>query len=212
MDRDLARRQFDGLAGTGHRVRAATADLDRAVGRRPLRDRAGQPGECRLDRRLASGPGPSAGVSSPSRSSVVDDAPKQTVARYALRSPRWYSTTRVAVAEEDRQHARCERIERPAVPDALRGGQPPDEGDDVVRGRAGRLGDDEDAIEPGAQRRARHVSAGARRRAGSPRPGPAAVRPRPATRSRHRPPGHVRRRRTGRSGPSHRRRPAWSGR
>src|SRR3954454_22010469 len=37
-----------------------------------------------------------AGVSSPSRSSVVDDAPKQTVARYALRSPRWYSATRVA--------------------------------------------------------------------------------------------------------------------
>ena len=28
--------------------------------------------------------------------SVDDDAPKQTVARYALRSPRWYSTMRVA--------------------------------------------------------------------------------------------------------------------
>ena len=53
------------------------------------------------------------------------------------------------VAEEDRQDARRERVERPAVADPLRGRQPTDERDDVVRGRAGRLGDDEDAVEPG---------------------------------------------------------------
>src|SRR6187431_1674524 len=43
-----------------------------------------------------SGAGPSLGVISPSRSSVDDEAPKQIVARYALRSARWNSTTRVA--------------------------------------------------------------------------------------------------------------------
>ena len=211
MDGDLARRQFDGLAGTGHRVRAASADLDRAVGRWPLRDRAGQAGECRLDRgsrrgRTGGGRQLALEVVGRRRRPEADRrAVRLAVAEVVLDDPR-------AVAEEDRQHARRERIERPAVPDALRGGQPPDEGDDVVRGRAGRLGDDEDAIEPGAQRRARHVSAGARRRAGWLRPGPAVGRPRPMTRSRHRRPGHVPHRRTGRSGRSRRRRRAWSGR
>ena len=42
--------ELDGLAGPRHRVRPPAADLDRAVGRRPLRDRAGQPGQRRLDR------------------------------------------------------------------------------------------------------------------------------------------------------------------
>ena len=35
-------------------------------------------------------------LAAPFRSSVVDEAPKQTVARYDFRSPRWYSTMRVA--------------------------------------------------------------------------------------------------------------------
>ena len=44
VDRDLARRELDRLARPRHRVRPAAADLDRAVRRRALRDRAGQPG------------------------------------------------------------------------------------------------------------------------------------------------------------------------
>ena len=50
MDRHLALGELDGLARARHRVGPAAADLDRAVGRRPLRDRADEPGECRLDR------------------------------------------------------------------------------------------------------------------------------------------------------------------
>ena len=81
VDRDLPLGELDGLAGAGHRVGAPAADLDRRVGRRALRDRAGQ--------RRAAPPRPprgsararSPGVSSPSRSSVDDEAPKQTVAR-----------------------------------------------------------------------------------------------------------------------------------
>ena len=51
------------------------------------------------------------------------------------------------LAEEDGQHAARERVERAAVPDALRRGQTPDEPDDVVGGRPDRLRDDEDAVE-----------------------------------------------------------------
>jgi hypothetical protein len=50
-------------------------------------------------------------------------------------------------AEEERQDTRREWIQRPTVADALRRGQAPDEPDDVVRGRADRLVDDEDAVE-----------------------------------------------------------------
>ena len=60
------------------------------------------------------------------------------------------------VAEEDGQDARGERVERAAMTDALGRGHPPDEGDDVVGGRTGRLGDDEDAVETGAQRCSGH--------------------------------------------------------
>ena len=49
-------------------------------------------------------------------------------------------------AEEDRQHASRERIERAAVPDASHAGQAPDDGDHVVRGGPGGLVDDEDAV------------------------------------------------------------------
>ena len=45
MDRDRARRELDRLAGPGHRVRAAAGDLDRAVGRRALLDRAAEAGQ-----------------------------------------------------------------------------------------------------------------------------------------------------------------------
>ena len=51
MDRDLARRELHGLAGPGHGIGPPAGDLDRAVRRRPLQDRTGQSGECRLDRR-----------------------------------------------------------------------------------------------------------------------------------------------------------------
>src|SRR4051794_40671195 len=63
-------------------------------------------GRCSIDPRNDSsaavtaarvGAAPPAGVRAPSRSSVVDDAPKQTVARYRFRSPRWYSTRRGAL-------------------------------------------------------------------------------------------------------------------
>ena len=159
MDRDLARRQFDGLAGTGHRVRAAAADLDRAVGRRPLRDRAGQRGEGRLDRgarRRRTGRRASARPRGRRSSTTPRSRPSR-----GTPCGRRGGTRRPACAWPRKTGSTpdCERVERPAVPDALRRGQPPDEGDDVVRGRAGRLGDDEDAVEPGAQRRARHVSA-----------------------------------------------------
>ena len=68
-----------GLAGPGERIGASTGDLDGAeAGGRcwitPMKP-AGRP------RRGAGGRRPIGGVSSPSRSSVVEDAPKQTVAR-----------------------------------------------------------------------------------------------------------------------------------
>ena len=76
------------------------------------------------------------GVSSPSRSSVVDRAPKAdqravflVVGQVVFDQPR-------RVAEEDRQHAGGERIERPAVTDSLDAGQAAHERHDVVRGGA----------------------------------------------------------------------------
>ena len=102
------------------------------------------------------GAGPVAGVSSPSRSSVDDEAPKQTVARYALPIGEMELDDPRPAAEEQRQDARRERIQRPAVADALRRGQPADEADDVVRGRADRLVDDEDAVEAGPEGLVRH--------------------------------------------------------
>ena len=53
-------------------------------------------------------------------------------------------------AQEDGQDAGGERVERSAVAHAARGREPADEADHVVRGRAGRLGDDEDAVEAAA--------------------------------------------------------------
>ena len=148
--------ELDRLAGTGHRVGPPAADLDRAVGRRSLRDRAGQAGERRLDR-LARRRRPVGRASARPRGRRSSTTPRSRRSPgSALRSPRWYSTTRVAWPEEDRQDARRERVERPAVADPLRGRQPADQRDDVVRGRAGRLGDDEDAVEAGPERRARH--------------------------------------------------------
>ena len=81
MDRDLALGELDGLAGPRHRVGPSAADLDRAVGGRSLRRwRRGTPASA-ASTAARVGAGPSDGVSSPSRSSVVDEAPKQTVAR-----------------------------------------------------------------------------------------------------------------------------------
>ena len=54
-------------------------------------------------------------------------------------------------SEEHGQDPRCEWVERPAVSDALGGGQTPDEPDDVVRRRADRLVDDQDPVESGTQ-------------------------------------------------------------
>ena len=146
MDRDLARRELDGLARPRERVGPAAADLDRAVGRRALRDRAGQPGECRLDRLARRGR--SVGrrqlalevVGRRRRAEADRRAIGLPIAQVVFDDPR-------RVAQEDRQHAGRERIERAAMPDPFGRGQPADERDDVVRGRAGRLGDDEDAVE-----------------------------------------------------------------
>jgi hypothetical protein len=80
-DRDRVRRQLRRRPLPGQLVGAPSADLERAVGRRPLLDygRGSRPGPPRRPR--ASGAGPLPGTSSPSRSSVSDVAPKQTVAR-----------------------------------------------------------------------------------------------------------------------------------
>ena len=67
--------------GPGHRVGPAAGDLDRAVGGRPLLDRRRGSAASAASTAARVGGGPATGVSSPSRSSVVDDAPKQTVAR-----------------------------------------------------------------------------------------------------------------------------------
>jgi len=79
MDRDLPFGEFDRLNGTGQGIGPSSTDLDRAVrgGRWVIvrSDRAALRG-----RRLSLGAGPSDGVSSPSRSSVVEVAPKQKVA------------------------------------------------------------------------------------------------------------------------------------
>ena len=80
MDGHLALGELDRLAGAGHRVGAAATDLDRAVCGRPLRIVPVRPGSA-ASTAARVGAGPSPGVSSPSRSSVVDEAPKQTVAR-----------------------------------------------------------------------------------------------------------------------------------
>src|SRR5688500_6674834 len=53
--------------------------------------------------------------------------------------------------QEQRQDARRARIQRAAAADALRGGKPADETHDVVRGRADRLVDHEDAVEAGTE-------------------------------------------------------------
>ena len=68
-DLDLALGDLDVLARAGQRVRALAADLDRAVGRRALRDAA------RRQRRARSGIVP--GAISPSGSPVVDVQPSR---------------------------------------------------------------------------------------------------------------------------------------
>jgi hypothetical protein len=45
------------------------------------------------------------------------------------------------------------------VANPLRGRKTANQGHDVMGGRSGRLGDHEDAVEAGTERRARHVSA-----------------------------------------------------
>ena len=180
VDRHVPLGERDGLAGTGHRVGPPAADLDRAVGRRPLRDRPEEAGQRRLDRgsrrRRPGRRGQLAlEVVGRGRGAEADRrAIRLAIAEVVLDDAR-------PVAEEDRQHARRERIERAAVADALGRRQAADEGDDVVRGRAGRLGDDEDAVEARPERRVGHRQ---RRTLGDearrPRPGPAGARRRPA--------------------------------
>ena len=198
--------ELDGLAGTRHRVRSAATDLDRAVCRRALRDRAGQPGECRPDAR-AIGAGPVGGcqlalevVRRRGRPEADRRTIRLAIAQVVLDDPR-------RVAEEDRQHAGRERVERPAVSDAFRGGQSSNQCDHIVRGRAGGLGDDRIPSSPGPSDERATISATGRRRGASPRPGRAVARRRAPIRSTHRPRGRDHRRRTVRSAPWRRRRP-----
>ena len=106
LDHDVARRQLDGLARARHLVGAPAADLDRPS--TPAGAGAARRGTPRAPPRRprAIGAGPSTGVSSPSRSSVVDVAPKQTVARYALSSREVVLDEPRRAAQEQRQHAR----------------------------------------------------------------------------------------------------------
>ena len=82
----------------------------------------------------------------------MEEPPKQTVARYALRVAEVVLDDAGRVSQEDRQDAAGERVERPAVTDALGRRQPADECDDVVRCRPGRLVDDEDPVQSGTER------------------------------------------------------------
>ena len=139
------------------------------------------------------GGGASTGVSSPSRSSVVDVAPKQTVARYALRVAEVVLDEARRAAEVERQHAGRERIERAAVADARVAGQAADERHDVVGRGPGRLRGDEDAVHAAGRGRSR---GGRARRVARPRPGPAGSRRRADARSSRRRRARGRHRRT----------------
>ena len=204
--------QLDGLAGTGHGVRAAAADLDRAVGRRPLRDRAGQAGQRRLDRGSRRAPvrwrasarprgrrssttprsRPSRGTPCGRRGGTRRRAcawPRKTGSTPDANGssvPPW-PTRFVAASRRTRATTSCEV--GPAGLATTRMPSSPGPSDERATSALER-GDEPGGL--GEDRRSGVLDA--------------------VTRSRRRRPGRVRRPRTGRSGPSRRRRRAWSGR
>ncbi len=159
VDGDLTLGELDRLPRPRDRIGPSPVDLDRAVCGRPLRIvpviagsaastasrvGAGPIGRCQLAFEIVGG----------RRCAEADRGPvRLAVAQVELDDAR-------RPAEEDREDPRSERIERAAVPDAFRCRQPPDQGDDVMRGRPGRFGDDEDAVEPGAERLVGHGVSG----------------------------------------------------
>ena len=107
-------------------------------------------------------------------SSVVDDLAEADRRPVALRAAEVVLDEAGRAAEEHRQHAGGERVERPAVAHAPRGREPAHEPDDVVGRGPGRLGDDEHAVEPAAAvPRAHRRTSAARRSATSRRAGTA---------------------------------------
>ena len=116
------------------------------------------------------------------------------------------------VTQEDRQDARGERVERAAVTDPFRGGQPADERDDVVGGRSGRLGDHEDAVEPRTESTNEPSLSEPERDHVRLRQGRRGALVKRLPRPTHPPPGRARRHRTCRSARSRRHRRASFGR
>ena len=142
--------QLDGLPGPGHGVGPSTGDLDGGEGRGSLLDRPGQTRKRRLD-------GLAGRRGSVTRGQLALEVVGRRRGAEADRRPIGLVVGQVELddagrlAQEHGQHARCERVQRAAVPDALGGGQPSDEADDVVRRRSDRLVDDEDAVETRAE-------------------------------------------------------------
>jgi hypothetical protein len=131
VDRHGAGGELDRLPRPGQRVRPAARDLDRAEGGRALLDRTAEAGKRRLDGR----PGrdraarrrqrPLEIVGRRRRPETGGRAIALAIAEVVLDEAR-------RPAEEDRQDAAGERVERAAVADPFRAGQPSDQSDDVV--------------------------------------------------------------------------------
>ena len=111
--------ELDGLAGARHRVGPAAADLDRAVGGRPLADRARSARRAPPRRPRGPGPAPSPASARPRGRRSSRTRRSRPSRGSASRSPRWYSTTRVAWPRKTGRTPGRERVERPAVADAL---------------------------------------------------------------------------------------------
>ena len=208
VDGHVAGRQLHRLAGSRHLVGTPPGDLDRAVDGRHLAQRAGHPGQGRLDRRAGD-------RRALDRRAVAVDVVRRGGLAEADRGPVPLRRAEVVLhqarraPEEHGQHAGRERVERPAVAHAARGREPADQPHDVVRGGAGRLGDDEDAVEATAAvaRAHRRTSPAMRSATSRTRRSP----PRAAGRPWPRPRARAHRRRTSRSGRSRPRRRAWCG-
>ena len=119
VDRHVARRELDRLAGPGHRVGPPAGDLDRAVGRRALLDRAAERGQRRLDGARARAPARRPASARPRGRRSSTTRRSRPSPDSALRSPRWYSTSARRLAEEDRaarrsRTDRASRRDRPA--------------------------------------------------------------------------------------------------
>ena len=138
VDRDRPRRQRDRLPGAGGAVRGATAELPRAERRRPLVEGADEARQ-------------GAGNGRVRRHRPADDADRSlaVIGLGGLSQPDHRVVALAAAGEllaeagggpdEDRQHARGQRIERAGVTDPPRAGEAPHEPDHVVAGGPDRL-------------------------------------------------------------------------